>query len=114
MRIDARDERIVLVVEPLLPRRIADPRELAVAPDAEKRDVAGGLVVLTDMRVIDVAEVVLMIEVDHEIAVADGKVARHVERIAAKRGAAVAGGTSHFTAASRPCRSGRCRRREER
>src|SRR5437660_7719005 len=77
MRFDARDQRIAVVVEPLLPRRIADPRELAVAPDAEKRDVAGGLVVLPDMRVVDVADVVFMIEVDHEIAVADGKVARH-------------------------------------
>ena len=78
MRLDARDQRIAVVVEPLLPRRIADPGELAVAPDAEKRDVAGGLVVLPDMRVVDVADVVLMIEIDHEVAVADGKVARHV------------------------------------
>src|SRR4029079_1607837 len=74
---DARDERSVLVVERLLPRRAADPGEQAVAPDAEEGDVADGLVVLADVRVVDVADVVVMIEIDHEIAVADGKIARH-------------------------------------
>ncbi|PYQ57854.1 MAG: hypothetical protein DMF58_17225 [Acidobacteria bacterium] len=79
----ARDERVIVVFERLDPGGIADPGEFAVAPDAEKRDVANGLVLLPDMRPIHIADVVLMIEVDHEVAVADRQVARHVARITA-------------------------------
>jgi len=73
----ARDERHLLVVELLLPDRAVDPGEGAVAPDAKPRTVADRLIVLPDVRVIDIADVVVIIEVDHDVAVGERQIARH-------------------------------------
>src|SRR5581483_4730077 len=80
-RVHARHQRVVVVFERFDPGRIADPSEFAVAPNAEKRDVADRLIVLTDVRPVHVADVVVMIKIDHEIAVGDRQVARHVESV---------------------------------
>src|SRR5204863_764618 len=64
------DERLVLVVDAALPTLVRHPRELPVRPDAESARVTGGVVLETDVRVVDVAQRVRAVERDEEVAVA--------------------------------------------
>jgi hypothetical protein len=62
---------------PVVPPVGRDPREAAVDPHAEAAREAAGVVLLADVRVVDVADLVLRVEVDEEAAVADGNVSGH-------------------------------------
>ena len=63
-------ERLVLVGDVDLPVVAADPAEPAVGPDTEAARRADGVVLLPDMRVVDVAELIAPVEGDEEIAIA--------------------------------------------
>ena len=71
------DERLVLVGDVPVPAIISRPRELPVHPDAEPRRLADRVIFLTDVGVVDVAQLVARIKRDEEIAVAERKIARH-------------------------------------
>src|SRR5204862_6290084 len=71
------DERLVLVVDAALPTLVRHPRELPVRPDAEAARVTGGVVLETDVRVVDVAQRVRAVERDEEVAVAEREIPRH-------------------------------------
>ena len=64
------DERLVLVVDVALPPIVRDPREGTVRPDSEAARVADGVVLETNVWVVDVAEGVGRVEGDEEVAVA--------------------------------------------
>src|SRR5204862_7844139 len=56
---------------------VGEPGEVAVEPDAEAEGVTCGLILLADVREVDVAELVAIVEVDEQVSVADGDVAGH-------------------------------------
>ena len=72
-----RDQTVVTITEVSRPAG-AHPGEVAIRPDAEPGRVPLGVVFLPDVGKIDVANSVVRIEVQQEIAVADGKVLGHV------------------------------------
>jgi hypothetical protein len=65
------DERLVLVLDVDLPAVVSDPAELSVDPDAESARSADGVVLLSDVGVVDVAQLIARVERDEEIAVAE-------------------------------------------
>jgi hypothetical protein len=71
------DEAFLDVV-PLDVPTLPDPGELSVCPYTKLRDVPDSLILLTDMRVVDVADSIVFVKVDQNFAVADWKVSWHV------------------------------------
>src|SRR5206468_5915194 len=80
------DECLVLVLDMAFPVVAADPAELAVDPDAEPARRADGVVLLSDVRVIDVAELVARVERDEEVAVAERDAAGQIRPCGSPRG----------------------------
>src|SRR5207247_5833487 len=78
------DERLVLVIDAPLPAAIADPHERPVGPDSEAARLAGGVVLLTDVGVVEVAQLIVGVEGDEEVAVPEWEIAR--QWLAAPRG----------------------------
>ncbi len=74
--LNARDHRPLFVLEGDLPVR-AQPGEPAVHPHPEAGGMADRLVLLADVRVVDVADAVVAVEGDEELAVAERDVPRH-------------------------------------
>ena len=72
-----RDERVGCVVEGALPARMIDPAKLPVHPDAEAEGMARRMVLLSDVRPVEVAERIGLVEVHQERAVTDRDVAGH-------------------------------------
>ena len=73
----ARDQRLLLVGDRARPAVLEDPAQLAVHPDAEVERPGPGVVLLADMREIEIADAVAAVERDEHVAVADGNIARH-------------------------------------
>ena len=68
------DECLRNVPEGSLPIVGKDPGEFAIGPNAEPKRETLGMVLLPDMREIDVADLIFVVEIDQQIAVADGNV----------------------------------------
>ena len=71
------DEGLVLVGDVTIPSIVAGPGERSVDPEPEPRRIAHRVVLLTHVRVIDVAQLVARIEGDEVVAVAEREIARH-------------------------------------
>ena len=75
---DVGDERVALVVALDLPAGVAPhPREGAVDEHAEAEGKAAGVVLLAHVRVVEIAQDVIVVEEHEQALVSDGKVARH-------------------------------------
>src|SRR2546427_10792188 len=95
--LDLRDHRAVPVLEGDLPVG-PQPGELPVHPHAEPGRMADRLVFLADVGEIDVADSIVAVEGDEELAVAARNVPRHAGELAVAR-AAVWGGPRNAAAA---------------
>src|SRR5437867_3101710 len=84
------DECLVLVRDVTILPVVAGPGEGAVDPEPEPRRIPDRVVLLTDVRVVDVAQLVARIEGDEVITVAERKIARDRGEFVAGR--LVAGG----------------------
>ena len=73
----ARDQRLLFVGDRARPAVVVDPAQPAVHPDAEVERLRPGVVLLADMRKIEIADPVATVERDEHVAVADGNIARH-------------------------------------
>ena len=71
------DEGLMLVRDVPVPPIVPGPRELSIHPEAEPRRFADRMVLLSDVRVIDVTQLVARIKRDEEVAVAEREIARH-------------------------------------
>ncbi len=80
------NERLMLVFDVALPVVAADPAELAVDPDAETAGRADRVVLLSNVRVIDVAQLIAGVERDEEVAIAKREVARQIRPCVSPRG----------------------------
>jgi hypothetical protein len=74
---DLRDEGLVQVIELARPAGVRDPGERAFDPEAEAERVALGMVLLADVREVDVTNLVQLVERDQQRAVSDGDVTGH-------------------------------------
>src|SRR5690349_14296041 len=72
-----RDERIVLITQVFLPLGAVNPGEAAIAPNSHPERVALGLILLADMRKVEVPQAIRRIKGDQHATVADGNVSWH-------------------------------------
>src|SRR5438445_5776001 len=84
--LDLRDHRAVPVLEGDLPVG-PQPGELPVHPHAEPGRMADRLVFVADVGGIDVADSIVAVEGDEELAVADRTVPRHADQLALAKAA---------------------------
>lgn len=74
---DVGDEGVLDIAELPRPRRILQPAELAFGPEAEAAILAADMVELSDVRIVDVADIAVLIEVEQHLAVSDYEVTGH-------------------------------------
>src|SRR5205823_1709335 len=72
---DVGDQRVRQVNEVARPAGIIEPGKPAIDPNAEPAGSTAGVILLADPRVIDVAQLVIAIEVDQQAPVPDRQVA---------------------------------------
>ena len=68
------DECLRKVAKHSLPIVGKDPGEFAIGPNAEPKRETFSMVLLPDVRKIDIADLIFVVEIDQQIAVADGNV----------------------------------------
>ena len=68
-------QRVVEVDDFPRPARVVEPGEATIDPDADAARAAAGVILLAHPGVIDVAQVVVVVEIDQQGSIADGKVA---------------------------------------
>ena len=74
---DAGEKCLLIEAQLALPTRVAKPAELVLHPDANPKCMSLGVVLLANMRPVDVADLVGLVEVDQQAPVANRKVAWH-------------------------------------
>ena len=77
LKLGLRHQGVGHVDLPARPARVAEPAEATVHPNPNPAGFAAGVVFLADPGVIDVAQLVVPVEVDQQGAVSDRQVARH-------------------------------------
>ncbi len=85
------DQRILVVAQLALPDVAIEPGKAAVHPHAGMIDVPLRLIALADVRPVDVAQVVLRVEVDEHVAVGQRQITRHGESLLTGGGVVSAG-----------------------
>ena len=71
------DHRVRLVAQVARPSRRVDPRKLPVCPHAEALEMTTSVIGLSDVRPVEVAHAVLVVESDEHFAVSDRDIAGH-------------------------------------
>ena len=84
LREDVGDDGVAQVGEVALPAVVLDPTAGAVGPDAEA-EARSAVVLVPDVREVDVGEAVLRVEGDEQRSVADLNVTGHGERCLTQR-----------------------------
>ena len=69
LRANVGDERVFLIAQRLVPGLVVDPRKEAVHPDSELERVTLGVVLLSDVRIVDVSDAVVAIKADEQASV---------------------------------------------
>jgi hypothetical protein len=77
-RLDTGDQGAGLVAERLPPRRLVQPGHAAIGPDAEAAELAADVVLLADVRPVEVAQDIIVVEGDQQVAVSDRDITGHL------------------------------------
>src|SRR5579864_340930 len=75
---DIRYQRLLFVDYLALPIRRIEPGKAAIDPDPGVRDITGGMQFLTNMRPVNITQVVAFVEVEQQSSIANRQISRHI------------------------------------
>jgi hypothetical protein len=67
-----------MVVEAVIPAMLVDPRKMPISPDAHPNEEAIKMVVLPNVRVEEVSNRVLLVQVEEQVAVSEHERPGHI------------------------------------